>query len=75
MANTNSSVSHVPVFDGENYDFWCVKMKTFFISQDLWDLVELGFTEPESTANISEAEAKALRKNIQRDAKALNQIQ
>ncbi|KAA8515304.1 hypothetical protein F0562_018466 [Nyssa sinensis] len=31
--------------------------------------------EPESTTNISEAEAKALRENIQRDAKALNHIQ
>ncbi|KAA8525231.1 hypothetical protein F0562_007086 [Nyssa sinensis] len=75
MANTNSSVSHVPVFDGENYDFWCIKMKTFFISQDLWDLVESGFAEPESTATLTQDQAKALKENIQRDARALNQIQ
>ncbi|KAA8535322.1 hypothetical protein F0562_030325 [Nyssa sinensis] len=75
MASTNSSVSYVPIFDGENYDFWCVKMKTFFVSQDLWDLVESGFAEPESTATLTQDQAKALKENIQRDAKALNQIQ
>ena len=30
----------LPVFKGENYDFWCTKMKTMLRSQDLWDLVE-----------------------------------
>ena len=32
-----------PVFDGENYDYWCIKMKTLLISQDLWDIVDEGF--------------------------------
>ncbi|KAA8539239.1 hypothetical protein F0562_025931 [Nyssa sinensis] len=49
MANTNSSVSHVSVFDG--------------------------FVEPESTTTLTQDQAKALKENIQRDARALNQIQ
>ncbi|ESR65176.1 hypothetical protein CICLE_v10010754mg, partial [Citrus x clementina] len=30
--------SYVPLFEGENYEFWCVRMKTLFISLDLWEL-------------------------------------
>lgn len=72
MANISTSLqqSHIPIFDGENYDFWCIKMKTIFVSQDLWSLVESGFTELESTT-MSKDDAKLLKKNIQRDAKAL----
>jgi Domain of unknown function (DUF4219) len=29
-----------PVFDGESYDYWSIKMKTLLISQDLWEIVE-----------------------------------
>ena len=41
--SSHSSVSmSVPVFNGDNYDFWSIKMKTFFQSQDLWEIVEDG---------------------------------
>lgn len=36
----NSAQSQVPFFDGENYDYWSIQMKTLFISQDLWELVK-----------------------------------
>ena len=40
MANTNLTsmsfhASSIPLFEGENYDFWCIKMKTLFMSQDV----------------------------------------
>jgi len=56
MATTNqtSSIS-IPIFTGENYDFWSVKMKTFFHSQDLWDIIEEGFTIPEDTSTPTAA--------------------
>ena len=28
-----------PQFNGENYDFWLVKMETIIIAFDLWDVV------------------------------------
>jgi len=33
-----ASFSHVtlPIFDGENYDLWEVKMKSYMKSLDLW---------------------------------------
>ena len=56
----------VPVFDGENYDFWCVKMKTIFLSLDLWDLVANGFVEPESTTTLSGDESRLLKEKKQK---------
>ena len=32
----------VLVLNGENYDFWVVKMKIILKSRDLWDIVENG---------------------------------
>lgn len=63
----NLSQSLVPVFSGENYRFWTIKIKTFFISQDLWDLVENGYTDAEKSSEVKE-----LRK---KDAKALLVLQ
>lgn len=35
----------IPIFNGKNYDYWSIRMKTLFSSQDVWDLVENGFPE------------------------------
>ncbi|GMP56190.1 hypothetical protein CsSME_00020768 [Camellia sinensis var. sinensis] len=53
----------IPIFDGENYEFWNVKMKTLFISMDLWDMVETG----DQDVNNGE--------NRKRNAEALSLIQ
>ena len=29
-----------PQFNGENYDFWSVKIETILIAYDLWDVIE-----------------------------------
>ena len=67
MANNPNGVSllqpAIPIFQGSNYEVWSIKMKTLFISQDLWDLVERGYP-------IEGVIANALR-----DAKALFFIQ
>ena len=42
----------VPIYNGTNYQFWGVKMKTLFKSQELWDWVENGF---EDFANLEQA--------------------
>ena len=31
-----------PQFNGENYDFWSMKMETTLIAYDLWDVFEFG---------------------------------
>ncbi|MQL94517.1 hypothetical protein Taro_027173 [Colocasia esculenta] len=71
MATLNLFQSLVPIFSGENYEFWSIKLRTFFISQDLWDLVEVGYAEEESSKEKA-ADHKELRK---KDAKALMVLQ
>ncbi|KAF8393836.1 hypothetical protein HHK36_020034 [Tetracentron sinense] len=75
--NTNTSVQQppFPVFHGENYDFWCVKMKTLFLSYDLWEFVEDGFEEPEDAETLSNARKQQLKETKKKDAKALHLIQ
>ncbi|KAH7519115.1 hypothetical protein JRO89_XSUnG0132800 [Xanthoceras sorbifolium] len=53
-------------------------MKTLFISQDLWDLIEDEYEELESTtvlASWSDAKKKEFKENKKKDAKALFFIQ
>ena len=70
-----SSKSIVPEFDGENYDFWCVRMKTLFISRDLLEYVEDGYEEPSDDEERSIAEIAKQREHVRKDAKALLLIQ
>ncbi|KAL4335590.1 hypothetical protein GQ457_07G002370 [Hibiscus cannabinus] len=67
---TNSSSSSqlpIPLFNGEKYQFWSVKMHTLFKSQDLWELVEEGIAETDDAAKTN--------KNKKKDAKALYLLQ
>ncbi|KAG6658627.1 hypothetical protein CIPAW_04G174800 [Carya illinoinensis] len=57
----------VPIFSGENYDYWSLKMKTFFLSQDRWDVVEKGVAVP-SKGVLDSAQHK---QESTKDARAL----
>ncbi|KAL4195338.1 hypothetical protein AMTRI_Chr05g72830 [Amborella trichopoda] len=64
--------------DGEDYESWSLQMKTLFISQDLLDIVEEGYSVPESVAALeswSQAKHNEYKENKRRDAKALLFIQ
>ncbi|KAL6343165.1 hypothetical protein AAG906_020954 [Vitis piasezkii] len=37
----------IPFFEGNGYDTWSIKMRTLFISEDLWELVDKGYVEEE----------------------------
>jgi len=45
VQNSNVVQYHISLFGGENYEYLCVKMKTLLISQDLWILVSVGYTD------------------------------
>lgn len=72
MASASSSVNisqpQIPVFKGESYEFWSIKMSTLFKSQDLWDYVENGYSE-------EGLDDGRLKENQKKDAKALFFIQ
>ena len=53
----------IPIFKGEGYEFWSIHMKTLLRSQDLWDLVEQGYADPD--------DEDKLRENRKKDSKAI----
>ena len=78
MGNNNipnsSSQPLIPMFRGENYHLWSLEMKTMFKSQELWDLVESGYTKPKP--KLAQAQpSPQLRKTRNKDEHALFLIQ
>ncbi|KAL5706857.1 hypothetical protein ACHQM5_024970 [Ranunculus cassubicifolius] len=71
----SSSKNIVPEFDGENYDFWCVRMKTLFISRDLLEYVEDGYEETKDKEDMSIGDMAKMKEHVKKDAKALLLIQ
>ncbi|KAL0424011.1 UNVERIFIED_CONTAM: Retrovirus-related Pol polyprotein from transposon TNT 1-94 [Sesamum radiatum] len=61
----------VPIFSGQNYDYWAIKMKTYFQSQKLWEIVEEGVTLPEDSSTSSSAEKGKLENKKAKDSEAL----
>ncbi|CAN6722729.1 unnamed protein product [Malus baccata var. baccata] len=48
MAGSGGAEVRTPIFSGENYEFWKIKMVTIFKSHGLWNLVEKGISVPDS---------------------------
>ncbi|CAN6695076.1 unnamed protein product [Malus baccata var. baccata] len=75
MAGSGGGELRTPIFNGENFDFWQIKMKTIFRSYELWNMVEGGYRAPANEKELTEAERKLLRENVVKDARALGIIQ
>ncbi|XP_050147395.1 uncharacterized protein LOC126622692 [Malus sylvestris] len=78
--SSNTSELKAPVFDGENYDFWRIRMTTIFKSYDIWDMVQHEYELPEIEVNALEedlikAQLKTLKQNWMEVARALGIIQ
>ena len=72
--STNTSIIQLPLFNGKNYDYWAITMKSLFASQDLWEFVEDGFEEPadENELNrLTQAGKDIFKSNKKKDSKAL----
>lgn len=74
MATNNNQIQpQIPIFNGKNYEFCAIKMKTLFCSQDIWDLVEKGFAEPQDDAAyqiLQQAEKDQLKDNRKKGCKS-----
>ncbi|GMP44826.1 hypothetical protein CsSME_00013591 [Camellia sinensis var. sinensis] len=72
------SPNQIPIFGEEYYDYWSSQMKTIFISQDLWEIVESTYPEPppaRSSYTWNDAQQKLYKENVKKDASALQYIQ
>jgi Domain of unknown function (DUF4219) len=43
----NSFGMTVPKLTKSNYDNWSIQIRALFEAQDVWDIVEIGYVEPE----------------------------
>lgn len=48
MSNLSESRAKLgaPIFNGANYEFWSIRMKTIFKSHNFWSFVENGYQLP-----------------------------
>ncbi|XP_014515563.1 uncharacterized protein LOC106773379 [Vigna radiata var. radiata] len=60
--------SNLPIFDGKNFEDWCVKMDAILGFQEIDEIVKIGFKEP--TKNATNEEKKAYKENRKLDCKA-----
>ncbi|XP_014523896.1 uncharacterized protein LOC106780153 [Vigna radiata var. radiata] len=60
--------SNLPIFDGKNFEDWCVKMDVILGFQEIDEIVKIGFKEP--AKNATDEEKKAYKENRKLDCKA-----
>ncbi|CAL2234861.1 unnamed protein product [Prunus armeniaca] len=76
MAGSGGGELRAPIFNGENFDFRQIKMKTIFHSHELWALMENGYKTPtKEEEKLTEEERNLMRENVVKDARALGIIQ
>jgi hypothetical protein len=61
-------------FNGSDYDYWCVKMMTFFIGKDLWEIVEMGYAKTEDWTTLTTNDRVAMKEYRRKNAQALFHI-
>ncbi|KAA0053129.1 integrase [Cucumis melo var. makuwa] len=70
-SNGNMLQPQLPRFSGKNFNQWSIQMKVLYGSQELWDIVERGYTEVENQSELTNQQLVELRENRKKDKKAL----
>ncbi|CAN1150585.1 hypothetical protein LINPERPRIM_LOCUS18126 [Linum perenne] len=63
-----------PQLSKENYDNWCIRMKALLGSQDVWDMIETGYEEPENEGALTNTQKENLKRLRKKDQQALSII-
>jgi hypothetical protein len=69
-SHEGSSTNRAPLFDGTNFAFWKIRMRTYLMSLgvDVWDVVETGYVKPVVLASKDD------KLEFRFNAKAMNSI-
>jgi hypothetical protein len=59
MTNPNFSLQ-CPCLTKDNYEIWCIRVKTWLGSQDVWEMVEKGFEKPIKGVTLTSAQREAM---------------
>ncbi|CAM8996913.1 unnamed protein product [Rhodiola kirilowii] len=70
---SNTIPLQIPKFNGTNCENWSIQLKAFFKSQDLWSLVETGYTKVVGKAfnELEKEDRDLLADTRKKDQKAL----
>ncbi|KAL4014559.1 hypothetical protein IC575_026766 [Cucumis melo] len=71
MTSNGMLQPQLPRFSGKNFNQWSIQMKVLYGSQELWDIVERGYTEVENQSELTNQQLVELRENRKKDKKAL----
>ena len=71
MTSNNMLQPQLPHLTEKNYNQWSIQMKVLYGSQDLWEIVENGYEEPENQATLSTQQLNTLKEIRKKDKKAL----
>ena len=76
MAAIGTSLANpkLPYFNGKNYDYCTIALKTLFASKYISDLVDNGFQEPADVVALNaltQAQRDLLKENRKKDSKSL----
>ncbi|WJZ96236.1 hypothetical protein VitviT2T_014941 [Vitis vinifera] len=71
MSTSSSTSSVIPVFNGEHYHIWSVKMRFYLTSQGLWNVVMSEAYPPPLGANPTVAQMKAYEEEKLKKDKAI----
>ncbi|BBG93432.1 Histone superfamily protein [Prunus dulcis] len=78
MTGSGGSDLRALIFNGDNYEFWKIQMRTIFKLHGIWDLVEKGLGISESKGKKVDEEGSSESEKVSllmKDAKALGIIQ
>ncbi|KAF3656077.1 hypothetical protein FXO37_15627 [Capsicum annuum] len=71
----NFQIPSPPIFSGENYPIWALKMRTYLRAYDLWEVVEVGGEVNPLPNNPTMTQIKNHREKVSKNFKALSCIQ
>ncbi|XP_043804903.1 uncharacterized protein LOC122721374 [Manihot esculenta] len=66
------SIAAPPVFDGEDYQVWAVRMEAYLDACDLWEAVEEDYEVPPLPGNPTMAQIKVHKERKQKKSRAKN---
>ena len=74
MVNNGVHLFQFPRLTKENYETWCLCIKVVLGSQDVWEIIEKGYEQPQNENTLSQNENDALTKLKKKDQQALTLI-
>ncbi|XP_061949956.1 scopoletin glucosyltransferase-like, partial [Populus nigra] len=72
VMEVEASFSHIssPIFNGENYQLWAVRMETYLEALDLWEAIEEDYDVPPLPNNPTMAQIKSHRERKTKKSKS-----